>query len=87
MSAVPWIILGGPSLFVAGRAFFEYQVFRRVSRDRLIGLLVLAALAPAVLLVPPLLAALAATAVLAGIAIADAVRARGHPPETPSPPG
>ena len=75
------VILGGPALFVAGRAFFEYQLFRRVSRDRLIGLLVLAALTPAVLLVPPLLAALAATAVLAGIAIVDA-RRRGRSPES-----
>ncbi|WP_446211502.1 low temperature requirement protein A [Micromonospora sp. IBSANI012] len=81
------VILGGPALFVAGRAVFEYQVFKRVSRDRLVGLLVLAALTPAALLMPPLLAALAATAVLAGIAIADAARARKHPPEPPSPPG
>ncbi|MEH0844489.1 low temperature requirement protein A [Micromonospora sp. CPCC 205711] len=88
-TTLAWIavILGGPSLFVVGRAVFEYQVFTRVSRDRLIGLLVLAVLTPALLLVPPLLAALAATAVLAGIAVADAVRARGRPAESPSPPG
>ncbi|GAA4563848.1 low temperature requirement protein A [Micromonospora coerulea] len=81
------VILGGPALFLAGRARFEYAVFTRVSRDRPIGLLALAALAPVMLLVPPLMAALAATAVLAGIAISDATRARGHPPEPPSPPG
>ncbi|SIM57954.1 Low temperature requirement protein LtrA [Micromonospora cremea] len=81
------VILGGPALFLAGRALFEYLVFGRVSRDRTIGLLVLAAAAPAMLLVPPLVAALAATAVLAGIAVADAARARGRPPEAPSPPG
>jgi len=80
------VILGGPALFLAGRAGFEYAVFARVSRDRPIGVLVLAVLAPAMLFVPPLLAALAATAVLAGIAIADAARARGRPPEPPSPP-
>jgi low temperature requirement protein LtrA len=82
-----WIAvsLGGPALFVAGRALLEYQVFRRVSRDRLIGLLVLAALTPAMLLLPPLLVPLAATASLAGIAISDA--ARRNPPEPPSPPG
>jgi low temperature requirement protein LtrA len=84
-----WIalILGGPALFVAGRASLEYAVFSRVSKDRLIGLLVLAALAPAMLLVPPLVAAATATAVLAGIAVADATRAWGHPREAPSPPG
>ncbi|NYF55359.1 low temperature requirement protein A [Micromonospora purpureochromogenes] len=81
------VILGGPALFLAGRAGFEYTVFSRVSRNRPIGVLVLAALAPAMLFVPPLLAALAATAVLAGIAVTDAARARGRPPERPSPPG
>jgi low temperature requirement protein LtrA len=81
------VILGGPALFLAGRAVFEYQVFTRVSRDRPIGLLVLAALTPAVFLIPPLLASLAATTVLAGIAIADAARAKRRPPEPPSPPG
>jgi low temperature requirement protein LtrA len=83
-----WIgaILGGPALFVAGRARFEYATFARVSRDRPIGLLVLAALAPAMVLVPPLLAAVAASAVLAGIALADAARARATPQEPPSPP-
>jgi low temperature requirement protein LtrA len=80
-------ILGGPALFLAGRATFEYAVFARVSRDWPIGLLVLAAAAPVMLHLPPLLAAIAAAAVLAGIAIADVGRARGHPPEPPSPPG
>jgi low temperature requirement protein LtrA len=80
------VVVGGPALFLAGRAGFEYAVFARVSRDRTIGLLVLAALAPAMLLVPPLLAALAATAVLAWIAVSDAARARRRPPEPPSPP-
>ncbi|MEH1054536.1 hypothetical protein V6U89_04905 [Micromonospora sp. CPCC 206171] len=47
----------------------------------------LAALTPAMLFVPPLLAALAATAVLAGVAVTDAARARDRPPEPPSPPG
>jgi low temperature requirement protein LtrA len=81
------VILGGPALFLAGRARFEYAVFARVSPDRPIGLLALAALTPVMLLVSSLLVALAAAAVLAGIAIADAIRARGHPPEPPSPPG
>ncbi|MFG2100709.1 low temperature requirement protein A [Micromonospora echinaurantiaca] len=81
------VILGGPALFLVGRSFFEYAVFSRVSRDRVIGLLVLAALTPPMLLLPPLLAAIAAVAVLTGVAIADAARARGRPPEPPSPPG
>ncbi|MCM0673496.1 low temperature requirement protein A [Micromonospora phytophila] len=86
-SAWTAVILGGPALFLAGRAIFEYATFARVSRDRPIGLLLLAAVTPVMLHLPPLLAATAATAVLAAIAIADASRARRHPPELPSPPG
>jgi low temperature requirement protein LtrA len=81
------VIFGGPGLFLAGRAIFEHAVFARVSRNRWIGLLVLAALTPVMLHSPPLIVAIAATAVLTGIAAWDAVRARRHPPETPSPPG
>jgi low temperature requirement protein LtrA len=79
------VIFGGPALFLAGRAIFEYAVFSRVSWDRAIGVLVLAAIAPTMIFAPPLLAALTATAVLAGVAIADAARARRHPGELPSP--
>jgi low temperature requirement protein LtrA len=78
------VILGGPVLFLIGRAGFEHAVFARVSWDRPIGLLTLAALTPVTLLVPPVLAATAATAVLAGIALVDAARARSHPAEPPS---
>ncbi|TWG28046.1 low temperature requirement protein LtrA [Micromonospora palomenae] len=81
------VILGGPALFLVGRAGFEYATFARVSRDRWIGVLALAALAPPMLLVPPLVTAIAAIAVLTGIAVADAARARARPPEPPSPPG
>jgi low temperature requirement protein LtrA len=86
-SAWTAVILGGPVLFLAGRAIFQYAVFARVSRNRPIGLLVLAVAVPVMLHLPPLLPAIAATAVLAGIAIADANRTWGHPPEPPSPPG
>jgi low temperature requirement protein LtrA len=79
------VVLGGPALFLAGRARFEYEVFSRVSPSRLVGLLVLAAAAPAMVLVPPLVVAVVGTLVLAGIAVADALRAHGRPPEPPSP--
>ncbi|MEU1684889.1 low temperature requirement protein A [Micromonospora sp. NPDC005707] len=81
------VILGGPALFLAGRAAFEYAVFARVSRDRPIGILVLGALVPPMLLAPPLVAAVAAAAVLVGVAVADTVRAIRGPAESPSPPG
>lgn len=80
------VMLGGPALFIAGRARFEHAVFARVSWDRRIGLLVLVALAPVMRFVPPLAVATTTMAVLLGIAIVDAARTRGLPPESPSPP-
>jgi hypothetical protein len=54
-------------------------VFNRVSRDRVIGLLALVALAPVMLFVPPLAVATTAMAILMGIAIADAASGRSRP--------
>jgi low temperature requirement protein LtrA len=81
------VILGGPALFLAGRAIFEYTVFNRVSPDRVAGILVLAAISLLMIFLPPVLVAAAAALVLTGVATADAARARGRPPEPPSPPG
>jgi low temperature requirement protein LtrA len=89
------VLLGGPALFLAGRALFEYAVFGRLSRPRLIGALALAAITPAMILVPPLAVATAAavilavvvTLILAGIAVSDIARTRRRPSEQPSPPG
>ncbi|MFE9206574.1 low temperature requirement protein A [Micromonospora sp. NPDC007230] len=82
------VVLGGPALFLAGRAILEYAVFARVSRDRVIGVLVLAVISPAMILVPPLIAVVAAAVVLAGVAVVDAARARRRlSAEPPSPPG
>ncbi|MGS2614991.1 low temperature requirement protein A [Micromonospora sp. LZ34] len=80
------VILGGPALFLLGRAAFEYEVFSRVSLSRPGGLLALLTAAPAALFLPPWFAALAAMAVLLGVAVADARRSRGKPPEAPAPP-
>jgi low temperature requirement protein LtrA len=82
-----WIgaILGGP-MFLVGRSIFEYVVFSRVSRSRLIGTGLLVGASPAMVLVPPLTVAIVAAAVLAGIVKADARRSRRRPAEPPSPP-
>ncbi|TCB98556.1 low temperature requirement protein A [Micromonospora zingiberis] len=80
------IILGGPALFLLGRACFEREVFNRVSPSRPGGILALLTVAPAVLFLSPLVASLAAVLVLAGVAVADYLRSRGRPPEAPSPP-
>jgi low temperature requirement protein LtrA len=86
--ASPWLVgvlLGGPALFLLGRARFEYEVFSRVSPSRVVALLVLAVAGPVLVLTPALVAGLAATLVLAGVAVVDSIRAQGKPPEPPMP--
>ncbi|WBB67011.1 low temperature requirement protein A [Micromonospora sp. WMMD812] len=78
-------ILGGPALFLFGRSRLERAVFNRLALRRLVGIAVLALLAPPLFFAPPLLAAAVATVVLFGVALADARRAAGRPPEAPSP--
>jgi low temperature requirement protein LtrA len=89
------VLLGGPVLFLAGRAIFDYAVFGRFSRPRLIGALALAAIAPAMVLLPPLAVATAAAVILAvvvalilaGVAVTDDVGSRKFRSEPPPPPG
>ncbi|MFR9778514.1 low temperature requirement protein A [Micromonospora sp. MS34] len=85
---VSWIvmILGGPALYLAGRARFEYEVFGRVSLARWVSILVLVALIPLLARAAPLVSAAAAALVLLGVAVADARRAWGRPPEPANPP-
>ncbi|MFI7605923.1 low temperature requirement protein A [Micromonospora sp. NPDC049366] len=78
-------ILGGPGLFLAGRAGLEFQMYSRVSRSRTAGFVLLGALVPVLWRVPPLAAGAVATAVLLGVALADLRRARGREPELPVP--
>jgi low temperature requirement protein LtrA len=80
------VILGGPALFLAGRAYFGYGVFGWVPRSRPVGVLVLAAISPAMVFLPPLMVAIAATLVVAGVSVVDEVRVRRHRPKPPSPP-
>jgi low temperature requirement protein LtrA len=80
----PWVVgtLGGAAVFLAGRSAFEYLIFGRVSRRRLVAILVLIAALPAALHLPPHIYTAATTLVLAAIAVLDAV---SRPPE-PAPP-
>ncbi|MEU5947669.1 low temperature requirement protein A [Micromonospora sp. NPDC047465] len=80
------MVLGGPVLFLAGRARFEYEVFSRVSPSRWIAALVLLVLMPVLLRTVSLVAAAVAAALLTAVAVADARRARGAPPEAAAPP-
>ncbi|MDZ5441587.1 low temperature requirement protein A [Micromonospora sp. 4G57] len=79
------VILGGPALFLVGRGVLDYTVFGRISRSRLAGLVLLAGVAPASSLLPPVLIALLAMTVLALVAAANLVSTRLHA-RTPRPP-
>lgn len=80
------LVLGGPTLFLIGRSRFEYEVFGRVSPSRLVALGVLAAISPAMRLLPLVATAACAMLVLAGMAAVDTARSWGRAPEQPSPP-
>jgi low temperature requirement protein LtrA len=74
-------ILGGPILFLIGRTTFEYEVFGRVSGARLASPVLLGALTPAMMLVPPLAVATVVAFVLLGLAITEGIRThRRRPP-------
>ncbi|TDC26061.1 low temperature requirement protein A [Micromonospora sp. 15K316] len=79
------VLLGGPALFLIGRGLLDFTVFGRVSRSRVVGLVLLAGIAPASSLLPPVLVALLAMLVLALIAAANLVATRLHE-RTPAPP-
>ncbi|SCE94315.1 Low temperature requirement protein LtrA [Micromonospora viridifaciens] len=80
------LIIIGPAVFLAGRARFEYEVFARVSPSRWIAILALLISVAPLLHHPPLIASGVAAAVLAAVAVADARRAWGKPPEAAAPP-
>ncbi|MEU1643305.1 low temperature requirement protein A [Micromonospora zamorensis] len=80
------MVLGGPALFLAGRARLEYEVFGRVSPSRWIALTVLVAASVPLLHLPGVIATAVGVVVLATVAVIDARRARGAPPEAAAPP-
>lgn len=82
------VILCGPAIYLAGRARLDYLSFSRVALSRVVGLLLLVALAPVVAFLPPVLIAVVAVVILTGIAATDAVSWRVRPsrPAPPPPP-
>lgn len=84
---VSWaaMILGGPALFLIGRGLFDYVVFGRVSRSRLAGLVLLAAVAPSTYLLPPVAIALLVMIILLMIAAVNLLSTRVHR-RSPAPP-
>jgi low temperature requirement protein LtrA len=82
-----WLIaiLGGPALFLIGRALLRLMVLGRVSPARLAGVLALAVLTPAMWYTPPLAAGGAVAVVLAAVAASYAWTTRGQAPEQTTP--
>ncbi|MEV4758324.1 low temperature requirement protein A [Micromonospora sp. NPDC049559] len=82
------VILGGPALFLLGRGLLDYTVFSRVSWSRMVGLFLLGLVVPATGLVPPLVVALLAMAVLFLIATSNLLttQLRTFPPRPPTNP-
>ncbi|WP_422752735.1 low temperature requirement protein A [Micromonospora sp. WMMD708] len=78
-------LTGGPAVFLLARARFEHEVFGRVSRSRIIAVLVLAVLTPLATLTVSVVALAATATVLAAVTVADYRRAYGRPPERPHP--
>ncbi|NGM11719.1 low temperature requirement protein A [Verrucosispora sioxanthis] len=83
-----WLIfiVGGPVLFLLGRTRFEYEIFARVSRRRVLMTLVLVGSAPLLLLGTPMLALSVVAGGLAVVAVVDGLRARDQPMESSASP-
>jgi len=79
------MILGGPAGYLAGRAALERVVFSRASPYRWLGILALLLAAIPLTRTPPLVPAITAVVILAGIAAIDTRRSALHPDEKPRP--
>jgi low temperature requirement protein LtrA len=78
---VGWVgaIFGGPVLFLIGRISFEYEVFGRTSRVRLLWLAVLVVAAVPMVWLWPVVVAAVLGGILLGTALSDMLRGRAGP--------
>jgi low temperature requirement protein LtrA len=74
-------VVGGPVLFLVARVRLEYEIFGRVSRSRMIGLVVLLLVTAALARWAPMVGLSVVAGVLALVALLDAVRSRQRPLE------
>ncbi|MEV1333466.1 low temperature requirement protein A [Micromonospora costi] len=74
-------VVGGPLLFLAARMRLEYEIFARAPRSQMIGFAALLLLTPAMAHGTPMVGLSVVTGVLALVALLDALRNRGRPPE------
>ncbi|CCH17894.1 low temperature requirement protein A [Micromonospora lupini] len=79
-------VVGGPMLFLVARLRLEHEVFGRLSRSRIIGLVALLLCTPALARWTPMAGLSVVAGVLTLVALLDALRSRGRPPELPASP-
>jgi low temperature requirement protein LtrA len=73
-TATAAVILGGPALYLAGNALFNFALTGVTPRSRLVGIVLLAALVPLAAVVGPLVLSVAATLVVLALALATTMR-------------
>jgi low temperature requirement protein LtrA len=73
-AATAAVILGGPALYLAGNALFNFALTGETPRSRLVGIVLLAALVPLATVVEPLVLSIAATVVVLALALATTTR-------------
>jgi low temperature requirement protein LtrA len=64
------VILGGPALYLAGNALFNFALTEQAPSSRLVGIVLLAALVPLAAVVEPLALSIAETLVILALALA-----------------
>ncbi|MEV4814053.1 low temperature requirement protein A [Micromonospora avicenniae] len=74
-------VVGGPALFLIARVRLDYEILGRVSRSRMIGLVVLLLVATALARWAPMVGLSVVAGVLALVALLDALRSRRRPLE------
>ncbi|MET7669702.1 low temperature requirement protein A [Micromonospora luteifusca] len=79
-------VVGGPVLFLVARMRLEYEIFGRVSRSLVIGVVALLLFTPALLRWTSMVALTVVAAGLALVALIDARRSRARRPEVPASP-
>ncbi|MEV6371409.1 low temperature requirement protein A [Micromonospora musae] len=79
-------VVGGPALFLIGRVRLGYEIFGRVSRSRMIGLVALLLVTTALLRWSPMVALSVVAGVLALVALLDGSRSRRRRPADSAPP-
>jgi len=79
------MLIGGPAVYLAGRAVLERVVFSRISRRRFVAITALLLLAAPSRFAPPTAAAVVSGLVLLALAVADTRQSSNRPAESPSP--